>query len=241
MEKHSINYGGKIIEFEIQRKNVKNINLNVKPDMSVVISASEKVPLDYILGFVKSKASWIIKNVGYFKDVQPEHTTDKVYLSGETFKYLGKQYRLKVEETDNAEGVKYYRGYLYLSVKDKQNYNRKEKLIDTWYREKAKEKFSESLERMYPSIERYGIAKPEILIRTMKARWGSCTPEKQSILLNSELIKAPKLCIDYVVLHELIHFKHRNHDNDFYDFMTSLMPDWKQRKEILDEEVVREL
>ena len=241
MEKHSITYGGKIIEFEVQRKSVKNINLNVKPDMSVVVSASEKVPLDYILDFVKSKASWIIKNVGYFKDVQPEHTADKVYLSGETFKYLGKQYRLKVEETEEVESVKYYRGYLYLTVKDKQNYSRKEKLIDGWYRDKAKEKFLESLERMHPSVEKYGIEKPEILIRTMKARWGSCTPEKKSILLNSELIKAPKLCIDYVVLHELIHFKYRNHDNDFYDFMTSLMPDWKQRKEILDEEVVREL
>lgn len=241
MEKHSITYGGKIIEFEVQRKNVKNINLNVRPDMSVVVSASEKVPLDYILDFVKSKASWIIKNVGYFKDVQPEHTAEKVYLSGETFKYLGKQYRLKVEETEEVESVKYYRGYLYLTVKDKQNYNRKEKLIDGWYRDKAKEKFLESLERMYPSVEKYSIEKPEILIRTMRARWGSCTPEKQSILLNSELIKAPKLCIDYVVLHELIHFKYRNHDNDFYDFMTSLMPDWKQRKEILDEEVVREL
>lgn len=241
MEKYSITYGGKIIEFEVQRKNVKNINLNVRPDMSVIVSANEKVPLDYIFGFVKSKASWIIKNVGYFKDVQPEHTADKVYLSGETFKYLGKQYRLKVEETQEVEYVKYYRGYLYLSVKDKQNYKRKEKLIDSWYRKKAEEKFLESLERMYPMVKKYGIERPDILIRTMKARWGSCTPEKQSILLNSELIKAPKLCIDYVVLHELVHFKYRNHDNDFYDFMTSLMPDWKQRKEILDEEVVREL
>lgn len=241
MEKHSIEYGGKIIEFEVERKNVKNINLNVKPDMSVVISANEKVPIDYLLGFVKSKATWIIKNVGYFKDVQPEHAAEKVYLSGETFKYLGKQYRLKVEGTNDTESVKYYRGYIYLTVKDKQNYNRKEKLIDSWYREKANKKFAESLERVYPSIEKYGIVKPEIFIRTMKARWGSCTPEKRSIILNSELIKAPKLCIDYVVLHELIHFKYRNHDNDFYDFMTALMPDWKQRKEILDEEVVREL
>jgi len=75
----------------------------------------------------------------------------------------------------------------------------------------------------------------------MKARWGSCLKEKNIILLNSELIKAPKFCIDYVILHELIHFKYRNHDAEFYDFMTSLMPDWKQRKEILDEEVVRQL
>ncbi|MFT9493990.1 M48 family metallopeptidase [Anaerosolibacter sp.] len=240
-EKHAITYGGKIIAFDVQRKNVKNINLNVRPDMSIVVSANEKVPMDYILDFVKSKASWIIKNIGYFKDVQSEYTADKVYLSGETFKYLGKQYRLKVVETDESEGVKYYRGYLYLSVKDKHNYTSKEKLINDWYRAKAAEKFAKSLEKMYSYVEKYGIDKPEIQIRTMKARWGSCTPEKKSILLNAELIKAPKLCIDYVVLHELIHFKYRNHNNDFYDFMTSLMPDWKQRKEILDEEIVRDL
>jgi len=75
----------------------------------------------------------------------------------------------------------------------------------------------------------------------MKARWGSCITDKRLILINSELIKAPKYCIDYVILHELLHFKYRNHDAEFYNFMTSLMPDWKQRKEILDEEVVRDL
>ncbi len=77
MEKYSIDYGNKIIEFELERKKVKNINLNVKPDMSIVVSANDEVPLEYIMGFVKSKASWIIKNVGYFKDVQPEHTEKK--------------------------------------------------------------------------------------------------------------------------------------------------------------------
>ncbi len=86
MEKYSIIYGIKIIEFEVQRKKVKNINLNVKPDMTVVVSASDSVPEDYILRFVNSKAQWIIKNVGYFKEVQPEHTADKLYLSGESFK-----------------------------------------------------------------------------------------------------------------------------------------------------------
>jgi predicted metal-dependent hydrolase len=90
-------------------------------------------------------------------------------------------------------------------------------------------------------VEKYGIKKPEIQIRNMKSRWGSCIKDKNIILLNSELIKAPKFCIDYVVLHELIHFKRRNHDGNFYNFMTSLMPDWKQRKEILDEEIVREV
>jgi len=241
MEKHEITYSDKIIKFELHRKKVRNINLNIKPDMTIVVSASQKVPLDYILNFVKKKAPWILKNVKYFKDVQPEHTTKKDYVSGESFKYLGKQYRLKVEETKEHESVKYYRGYICMQVKDKKNYSGKEKLINNWFREKAKLNFIQSLERVYTIVEKYGLNKPEIQIRTMKARWGSCLKDKNTILLNAELIKAPKFCIDYVILHELIHFKYRNHDGEFYDFMTSLMPDWKQRKEILDEEVVRQL
>lgn len=240
MEKHAVKYGERIIEFELERKKVKNINLKVKPDMKVVVSANSKVPLEYIMNFVRQKAPWIIKNIGYFKAVQSENKTIKEYVSGESFKYLGKQYRLKVEESSD-ESVRYYHGFIELRLKDKKDTIRKKKLIDKWYKEKAVLNFSESLKRMYPLVEKYGIQYPEIQIRTMKARWGSCLAGKNTIMLNHELIKAPKFCIDYVVLHELVHFKHRNHDAEFYDFVTSLMPDWKQRKEILDEEVVREL
>jgi len=241
MEKHSINYGNRTIEFQVQRKKVKNLNLNVRPDMTISVSANEKVPLEDILKFVKDKASWIIKNVSYFKDVQPEHISDKEYTSGETFKYLGRQYRLVVEEVEKNENVKLYQGYFYLYVKDKTNVARKEKLMDNWFRNRADVIFNDSLDRIYPILEKYDIDRPEIQIKTMKARWGSCLKDKGIILLNYELIKAPKFCIDYVVLHELIHFKYRDHDANFYNFMTCLMPDWKQRKEILDEEVVREL
>ena len=90
-------------------------------------------------------------------------------------------------------------------------------------------------------VEKYGINKPIIQIRLMRARWGSCIKLKNILLLNFELIKAPKFCLDYVVLHELIHFIHRSHDAEFYAFLTVLMPDWRIRKEILDEEVAREL
>ncbi len=240
MEKYSVKYGERTIEFELTRKRIKNINLNVKPDMSIVVSANEKVPLDYILKFVKQKAPWIMKNVGYFKDVQPDQTAIKDYVSGESFKYLGKQYRLRVEEQDD-ESVKYYQGFIELKVKDRKNRSRKEHLLNEWFREKSEINFQDSLKRVYPLVEKYGVKKPQILIRLMKARWGSCVKDKNIIMLNSELIKAPKFCIDYVVLHELVHFKYRNHDAEFYNFMTMLMPDWKQRKEILDEEVVRQL
>ena len=241
MIRHSITYGDKTIDFEIIRKDVKNINLSVRPDMSIFVSANEKVPLQDILDFVHGKAPWLIKNTHYFEDAQPEHISEKEYVSGETFKYLGRQYRLKVEESEEYEGVKFYQGYFYLYVKDKKNRVNKDKLMKAWFRSKAEATFLESLEKIYPIIQKYNINKPKIQIKTMKARWGSCLEDKGVIILNYELIKAPKLCIDYVVLHELVHFKYHNHDKQFYDFITSLMPDWKTRKEILDEEVIKDL
>jgi predicted metal-dependent hydrolase len=241
MEKYSITYSKKTISFELHRKKVKHINLSIKPDITIVVSANEQVPIDFIIGFVKEKAPWIIKNVSYFQRVQPEHPVKKEYVSGETFKYLGKQYRLIVEQVDENEGVKYYQGFIYIYIKDKKNYSRKKKLLDDWFRNKAKLNFQASLERIYPIVAKYGINKPEIQIRTMKSRWGSLIKGKNIMLLNYELIKAPKICIDYVVLHELLHYLYSYHNASFYNFMTSLMPDWKKRKEILDEEVVQEL
>lgn len=240
MEKHTITYNGSNIEFELYRKKVKNVNLNTRPNMTVMVSANDEVPLDYIKDFVKKKAPWIIRNLSYFGDAQSDNKTEKEYVSGESFKYLGRQIRLKVEVSDE-ETVKLYKGFIRLQVKDKNNYSGKKLLMDRWFREKAEIAFANALERVYGMVERQGFDRPKIMIRQMKARWGSCIKDKGLIILNAELIKAPKYCIDYVVLHELLHFKYRNHDKKFLDIMTVLMPDWKTRKQILDEEVIRSL
>lgn len=240
MEKHQIEYANKIIDFVVKRKKVKNVNLNIKPDMTIEVTANDRVPLDFICDFVKTKGAWILKNVKTFKDVQAFRHSEREYVSGETFKYLGKQYRLRVMQ-EEEEKVKYFRGFIYLYVKDTENVNRKAKLIDEWYREKAQKTFNESLDKMFPLVQKYGVEKPNIDLRSMKARWGSALTDKKTILLNTELIKAPKYCIDYVVLHELIHFKYNDHSDNFYKMLYSLMPDWEKRKAILDEEVVKDL
>jgi len=241
MENHQVQYGQKFIEFQLERKNVKNINLNIKPDMSIIVSANSKVPIDFIYEFVKGKGAWISKHVKNFENVQPNKQSKREYVSGETFKYLGKQYRLRIQVTDKEDTVKYFRGFIYLYIKDANNYNRKAKLMEEWYREKAQKVFEKSLEKLYPLVQKYAIEKPSIDLRLMKVRWGSALVDSNTILLNSELIKAPKHCIDYVVLHELIHFKHNDHSDDFYKMLYSLMPDWEKRKAILDEEIVRDL
>src|SRR5690606_28191237 len=131
-------------------------------------------------------------------------------------------YRLKVQEAEE-EAVKYFRGFIYLIVKDRHNVSRKAKLMDEWYREKANRTFQQLLDKLYPLVEKYGVEKPMIDMRVMKARWGSALVESNTILLNSELIKAPKHCIEYVILHEMIHFKYNNHSDSFYNMLYALM------------------
>lgn len=243
MSAHKIHFNDQEINFEVERKNVKNININVKPDSTIKISAKSSVPLDFIQEVVKKKAPWILNQMKEFEQAQPERTSERDYTSGESYKYLGKQYRLRVKEVENKSkvGVKYFRGFLYLYVIDTTDLLKKKQLLDEWYKARANLIFVEAFNKVYPKIEKYDISKPLIQSRKMKTRWGSALVDKKTIHLNIELIKAPKSCIEYVILHELIHFKYNDHSSKFYEMLYTLMPDWKKRKEILDKEVVREI
>ncbi|KMW24480.1 MAG: SprT family zinc-dependent metalloprotease [Clostridiales bacterium] len=236
MNIYKVNCGESIIEFKLERKNVKNINLNIKVNGDIVVSANDEVPEEYIKNFVVRKANWITNNLKYYKSHKQEDSEKKELVSGESLRYLGRQYRLKVIE-DEEEFVKYFRGYIYLYVKDKNNYNRKEELLDTWYDNRCKKIFNDLYNETYPIISKYDIPEVNINVRKMKTRWGSCIRSKNTIILNKDLIKAPKYCIKYVILHELIHFIYNDHNKEFYDFLYIFMPDWKECKKILDEEV----
>ena len=240
MNVYEIIYGESIIKFKLERKCVKNINLNIKISGDVVVSANQEVPLEYIKEFVSKKVDWIEKNLKYYKNHEPKKEHKKELVSGETLKYLGKQYRLKVVESEE-EVVKYFRGYIYLNVKDKSNYKRKEELLNNWYDYKCKTIFNDLYNEIYPRLSKYDLPYIKINIRKMKTRWGSCIASKNTIILNRDLIKAPKYCIKYVILHELIHMIHNEHSKEFYDFLYIFMPDWEERKRILDEEIAMAL
>jgi len=236
----TVDYFDTPISVTLIRKPVKNLNLNVRPDMTVMVSANDSITEERIREFVLKKAEWILKQLKYFEGYQQPQKEEKEYVSGESFKYLGRQYRLKVYRAEQ-DLIRYYRGRIELFTTQPENHKKKKHMITAWYKERSQKKFSQSLERIYPVMKKYSVDKPTLKIRQMKTRWGSCQKKEHAIVLNSDLIKAPTFCIDYVILHELIHFIHRNHDKEFLLFMTALMPDWQQRKRILDEEIVREL
>jgi len=239
METHKIELEkGKVIEFELIRKKVKNINLTIRPDFSITVSAKPSIPIEIIYEYLTNKSNWIIQRIGRFNNTKSENVVEHDYVSGESFKFLGKQYRLEVELTTSTERVVLLDGFIKLYVRNKNKKTTKIRLLDEWYRDQAKTAFSESLDRMYRTVDNEVPLMPFLEFKIMRKRWGSCLRAKNTILLNLELIKAPMYCIDYVVLHELIHFVHKNHDSKFYALLTVLMPDWKQRKEILDQEIV---
>jgi len=217
-----------ITYIKIIKKDVKHINLRVKPNCEVILTAPFITTDEHISYVINKRDTWIKEKIEFYKNNQPDLT--KEYVSGENFKYLGRNYRLKVIESDE-ETVKLERGYLQIFIKDKTNLVRKKLLLNNWYKTKAKIHFDKALEK-YQQIVKKDIK--SVKIREMKTRWGSCNPNKSYININSELIKKSTQCIEYVVFHELTHLIHTNHNKQFYNFMSSYMPDWKKRKSKLE-------
>lgn len=213
----------------IHKKQVKNVTLKVKRDGTVHLTVPEAATDDYIERIILNREEWILRQLKHFEE-NYDKPQSKEMASGESFKYLGKNYRLKVIESSN-EGVRLYRGYLEMRIKDKNNIGRKQELLKSWYVEKAKIKFTKLIDEYEKVVKEEVNA---IRIITMKTRWGSCNVERKNINLNLELIKKPGYCIEYVILHELAHLKYPNHSKVFWEYMSVHMPNWQWRKDRLE-------
>jgi predicted metal-dependent hydrolase len=142
---------------------------------------------------------------------------------------MGRQYRLNVVSS-KSNAVAYKGRYIEVLTKNK---TKTKELVKDWYKQKAKEKFADIAEPLIQRFKKYGVKPTGVYIQEMKQRWGSCTPNGK-IILNTELIKAPKSCIEYVIIHELCHLVHRNHTQKFIDLQTKEMPDWEKWKTRLE-------
>lgn len=224
---------GSPLEYSLERKNVKNLNLHVRKDGSVYVSANAAVPEEKIDEFLINKGAFIRNAQNKFKEQEQYKPLPKQYVSGETFYVQGRALRLKV--TQAARDKIYSDGvYLFLDIKDQRDTTKKERMVKRFLDKQCKAVFGEIVEELYPVFQKYGVAPPILRIRNMDTRWGSCLPGKGVITLNKRLLEAPRNCIEYVVMHEFCHFIHPNHSKLFYDFLAMLMPDWKERKKVLD-------
>ncbi len=225
-----VNYGSKSIEYKLSFAARKSLGIKVSPDGLVKVIAPNDTSIIDINKKVKSKANWILKQQAFFFTYKP-NTPERKYLNGETHLYLGRQYKLQIIE-DAVNEIKIYRGAMIMKTK-KTNPEYLEKKLNEWYKEKAIFHFEELLNSSLEKFNKYKIEKPVLEIRLMQKRWGSCT-KSGKIILNTELIKAPKGSIEYVVIHELCHLIHHNHNKKFYDLQNALSPNWDKWKEKLE-------
>lgn len=222
--KSHIQFGAARIDFKLLFTDRKSLGITVTPDSLVIAKAPAGSTLDQVKIKLKRKAPWIIRQQNYFLSFQPK-TPPRKYVSGETHLYLGRQYRLKVMD-GNTEGVK-LRGKFIEVVTN--NRLRVKTLLHAWYLDHARNKFSLFACPLIERFKKYNVAPASIQLRSMPARWGSCTP-KGKIILNPDLIRAPKACIEYVIIHELCHLVYREHSQRFTDLQTREMKNWEKWK-----------
>lgn len=236
-QERTVLYENKEIRYLLERKPVKNLNLRIHKDCKVYVSASPAIPAEEVDDFVASKGNFICSAQKKFREMAHYTPQPKQYVSGETFYLLGRGVRLKVEKnlhnTISFDGV-----YLHLCMKDPDDFAKKQRMVTRYLDEQRQTIFGEIISEIYPVFQKYGVPMPTLRIRDMETRWGSCLTKNGIITLNKKLLEAPRNCIEYVVMHEFCHFLHPNHSKQFYASLTMLMPDWKQRKETLDKDIL---
>lgn len=230
--KRKIVSGEKYIEYELQRKNVKNINLRIRRDGSVFVSAGRLVSEKAIDAFVLSKAEYILRASARRAELEkyaPEHMQ---YADGEMLCVFGQYIPIKLLFGDENK-VECDGKSVLLTVKNDDR-ELKMKLIEKWLDELCKSTVTSICKAAYPSFERYGIAPPEIRFRKMVSRWGSCQVKKGVLTFAYALSRVPLPAVEYVVFHEFTHLLQPDHSKAFYRQLALFMPDHQERKKLLE-------
>ncbi len=231
MIKDTIDYGTSTIDYTLEYANRRTLGIKVYPDKTVQVIAPTDSAMPLIKEKILSKAAWIVKQQNFFLSFFPK-TPPRKYVSGETHLYLGRQYRLKLHEAAK-KNVKLYSGYIHVYTPSKTDKKQIKKQLQEWYAAKAEIHFKQLFEENIFRSKAFYSDTPTLQLRWLEKRWGSCT-KKGQIILNIELIKAPKKCIEYVIVHELCHLAHFNHSQAFYQLLEKTYPDWKKTKDRLE-------
>ena len=220
--------GGREIRWILTRKRVKNLNLRIKPDGFVYVSANSRVTIAHIEDFIREKSDFILDALDRYetKSMEPQlPTADEIYENGDTFSYFGEYYTLSIEISPK-EAVFLHNKEIIVQTKSEERVG---KLLEKFYAEETRKLF-ESLNKRTCEMFRakgYDVPMAELQIRKMTSRWGSCHYTKGKIVMNSRLALYPEMCAAYVFIHEYAHFIFPDHSRNFYAVVGQLMPDYK--------------
>jgi len=219
------------VEVEVVRKDIKNMHLAVyPPEGSIKLSVPTKTDDEVIRLFAISKLGWIKKNVKNFKEQARE--TKRDYVSGESHYFKGKRYLLIVNHHNGNNKVEITgKNKIQLWVKPTATVEEKAKVMKEWYRKELKAQIPGLLEKWEKIID---VQSNDWGVKQMKTKWGACNVDAKRIWLNLELAKKPKICLEYILVHELVHLHERNHNSRFISLMNQFMPKWRLHRDELN-------
>jgi len=216
---------------EVVLKDIKNIHLSVyPPNGRVRIAAPIRMDLETIKLYTISKLSWIKQQQK--KILSQPREAKREYITQESHYYLGKRYLLKIIEEEAKPKVILKHKHIILHIRPNTDTEKRKDILDDWYRECLRNEVIKLVEKWEPIID---VNVSDIGIKKMKTKWGTCNIEAKRIWLNLELMKKPINCIEYIVVHEMIHLLERNHNQRFIAFMNNFLPFWKELKKELNQ------
>ena len=219
------------ISVEVVRKDIKNLHVGVYPPQGRVrVAAPLRLTDDAVRLALVSRLGWIRRQRRAFQEQDRQSSREMV--SGETHYLAGRGYRLKVREHDAPAQVE-VRGHqtLLMSVRPGQDAAQRLNVLERWYRAHLRALADELLELW---AARIGVTVMTWNIRKAKTRWGACNPQSRRIWLNLELAKKPVQCLEYIIVHELVHLMERHHNDRFATLMDLYLPDWRVRRDLLN-------
>ena len=218
------------ITVDVVLKNIKNVHLSVYPPTGRVrIAAPARMTLDTIRIYAISKLGWIRKQQVKFRE-QPRETP-REYLNKEGHYFLGKRYLLTVIEQETPPKIKLRHTTIELYVRPETTVEKRQAIMEHWYREQLKELVLSVIQKWEQIM---GVSLAEFQVKKMKTKWGTCNPVAKRMWLNLELTKKPFHCIEYIIVHELVHLLERNHNARFVAHMDHFLPEWRQSRNDLN-------
>ncbi len=219
----------------LEKKGIKNIHLSVyPPDGAVRVSAPYYLSDDVIRIFIIQKLDWIKKQQAKLRDQIRE--TPREYKNKESHYFWGQRYLLKNLTCEGGSYVSLDHKHIFLHTSLKMDSKGKERVLESFYRKELRE-VSERLINDW--VSKVGVDLEKFYIQRMKTKWGSCSPNKKSIRLNLELVKKPPECLEYIIVHELIHFIEPTHNQNFITLLDRHMPKWRSHRDTLNKLPVR--
>jgi predicted metal-dependent hydrolase len=223
------------ITVDVVKKDIKNVHLSVYPPTGKVrISAPLRMRSETIRVFAVSKLGWIKQQQK--KVVEQERETPREYVERESHYLWGKRYLLKVVEHNAAPQVDLRHNKIVLSLRPETSAARRHEILSEWYRRQLRELAERFTTKWEPVI---GVKVDRLFIQHMKTKWGSCSRNSANIRLNTDLAKKPQECLEYLVVHEMLHIIEPTHNSRFIDLMDRQMPNWRFYRQLLNRLPVR--